>query len=201
MVSVSYHSVAFPYSILYALSLSSPDSSSYFPSIYVLLLAASNLRPNILEAKILRSFAVEVIPSRTIVSVSNVSRRGVFSNSQSRSLFGCARLPVATERRTSATGSRIFFPDMAKARLASMDNNIGDSKDTARLNVVKVSPSDLFPTDMRPKVTWISPKVALLVSEKEFRKSAHTLLNLHLDGSSIRIRSWIEKIVWSHNPI
>ena len=90
------------------------------------------------------------------------------------------------------TEMHIFSPVMAKAHLALMDTTVGDSRDHVREKALTVSQGDLFPTDLLPKVNWILPKVALLLSEAKFGKSAHTIFNLVPDGSSELIRSWIE---------
>ena len=51
------------------------------------------------------------------------------------------------------TRRRIFSPELVKARSASMETTVGDSRDSVRAKAVTVYPRGFYPTDALPKVT------------------------------------------------
>ena len=123
-------------SILITASSSFPDSYSSLLS--DVLAAASDMRFNILEMKILMGSSADVYLSSITASVRNGGRSKASSNVQSRSVFDCARSPTAAQRRTSVTGRR-FFSDLAKAHLVLMETTVGCSRYTARAKSVIAS--------------------------------------------------------------
>ena len=116
--------------LLVCFLLSSPNSYLYFPVLFGVLTAASDLNSTILAAKILRSSAAEVLLCSTTASVRNGGRRTEFINHQSLIFFDRARLPTAGQTRTYMTSRRIFLPALVKMRPASMETTVGGSRDT-----------------------------------------------------------------------
>ena len=110
------------------------------------LVAASGLYSNILVEKILIRSDTDVCPSSKTTLLINDRRKTAFINVQSRTFFDCARFPTSTQSRTSMTGRRIFFLNLVKARLASMETTVVDSIDTARVKALTFPWGGLLPT-------------------------------------------------------
>ena len=83
--------------------------------------------------------------------------------------------------------------------MESMETTIGGSGGPLRENMVKVSPRGVFPAVACLKVNFISPYMAILLSITRSQKSAQIYFKLDPGGSSKRIDSWIQCILWLKN--
>ena len=122
-------------------------------------------------------------------SVRNGGVRTVFLDFQLRSFFDFARSLASARSRSSVVKIRIFSPSLVKALLASIETTVGALRDPDKAKAVTVYPRDLFPTDARVYVAWMSPDVALLVHTSGFGRSVQTHLNFYPAGSSERMAS------------
>ena len=137
MVSVSPLVVYFRSSLFFVFSSSYSNSSSSFSSLSDLE-AASDPRSAIFAVNVLSSAASEESPSRITASTRNDSRRTAFRYYQTLIFFERVRSPMVVQRSNSVTGMQIFLPVMAKARSASMETTVGDSRDPAMAKSVTV---------------------------------------------------------------
>ena len=148
-------------------------------------------------AKIFHSASAAVSPSVTTASIRNGGRGATFLDVKSQIFFGFFSFLTAAQRRTSIVSTQVFSSFPEKALLISIETMVGASRDPARDESVTALPRDLFLTDACTYVTWISPDMALLVSTYIFGKFVQMTLNFEPDGSSKRMTSWTELILWS----